>query len=663
MDSSLAALWVVVAALIVLLLPGFTWLVLFWERDQDFLEQLAGVIGSSISLTAITVLGFYLAGWQISAPVFVGLYVALLIVVLGSLVVRFLFPGHSPRSNPPNDAGQQPGLEGLPQPLRRIPLWIHLVLLGIALSLIVALRFYQIRDLVLPSWVDSIHHVLIVRVFLEDHGLPKTLEPYLPIPFYYHYSFHALSAAFSALAQVPPHQAVLWIGQILNAAVALAVYRLGKALWGDWRRAGLGMLLVGFVSQMPAYYVTWGRYTLLIGLVLLPLAMANAQDILHKGVSRSRLANIALLTAGLLLSHYYAALLFALFLVFCFGQAIIAGLRTGQWRNHRNWLLLFVGGAIGVLLAAPWLYRMWGHAQSDINLGAVSPSMQAVEDSYFPGYGSYLLHLLGPRRNTIFLIISLGGLPFMLQRRETRTFAFWAIALGLMSQPWGLYLAPFRPDHAIIVLFLPAALLLAELIVTIVEWLGNTRISRIVVPAALLIAAGAIVWGAWDTRKIINQSTVLTTRDDMQAISWIDANTPESARFLINVTHWQYGSYRGVDGGWWIGPLTGRETLLPAVLYVMGDDEYVRYVNEYAVRTSELQGCSPEFWDLVNSAGITYIYLNQDKGSLQPTNMQNCPYLEVVYNENGVYIYKILDQNSSDYIHLEAASGIVKFDT
>lgn len=58
MDSSLAALWVVVAALIVLLLPGFAWLVLFWERDQDFLEQVAGVIGSSISLTAITVLGF-----------------------------------------------------------------------------------------------------------------------------------------------------------------------------------------------------------------------------------------------------------------------------------------------------------------------------------------------------------------------------------------------------------------------------------------------------------------------------------------------------------------------------------------------------------------------------------------------------------------------------
>ncbi len=80
----------------------------------------------------------------------------------------------------------------------------------------------------------------------------------------------------------------------------------------------------------------------------------------------------------------------------------------------------------------------------------------------------------------------------------------------------------------------------------------------------------------------------------------------------------------------------------------MGEDEYVRRVNEYAVRTSELQGCSPEFWDLVNSAGITYIYLNQDKGSLQPTNMQNCPYLELVYKENGVHIYKILDQNLSE---------------
>jgi hypothetical protein len=637
---------VVIAALIVLLLPGIAWLVLFWEGEQDPLEQLAGVIGSSIALTAIIVLGFFLTGWEISASSLVGIYVMLFLVFIGGLAVRTLFRAQANKITPAG-VGQQTGSEeGIPPP-RRSRQWIRLAVPGIFLCLIVAMRVYQVRELVLPAWVDSVHHVLIVRIFLENHGLPATLEPYLPAPFYYHYSFHALSAAFAAIGRVLPHQSVLWIGQILNAAVALSVYRLGKALWGDWRRAGLSMLLIGFVAQMPAYYATWGRYTLLTGLLLLPLAMAVTQDINHKGASRSRLATLALLTAGLLLSHYFAALLFALFLVLCIGQSVLKGLRTGQRLENKKWPLLVYGGAIGVLLAAPWLYRMWGYAQSDVSVGAVSFSKQAMEDTYYPGYLSYLLYLLGPRRNTIFLILALGGLPLAIRRGETRVFALWAILLGIMSLPWGIYLAPFRPDHATIILFLPAALLLADLMLTAIDWLGGTRFSRIAVPAVWVLIAALIAWGIWDTRKIINESTVLARPEDMQAISWIEANIPITARFLINTTHWQDGSYRGIDGGWWIEPLTGRETLLPAVLYLMGDTEYVHQVNEYALEASELQGCSGAFWDLVNAAGVTHVYLNQGKGSLKAEDLQNCPNLELVYQASGVSIFQILDQKPS----------------
>ena len=129
----------------------------------------------------------------------------------------------------------------------------------------------------------------------------------MPVPFYYHYAFHALAAVFSFISRLSPPDAVLYLGQVLNAAIAMAVYRLGKALWGDWRRAVLSAILVAFVTQMPAYYVTWGRYTLLTGMLLLPLAMASALDIVNKGVQKSRLFTLGLLTAGILLSHYFAA--------------------------------------------------------------------------------------------------------------------------------------------------------------------------------------------------------------------------------------------------------------------------------------------------------------------------------------------------------------------
>jgi len=302
--------------------------------------------------------------------------------------------------------------------------------------------------------------------------------------------------------------------------------------------------------------------------------------------------------------------------------------------------------AIGFLLAAPWLYRMWGYAQSDVKVGVVSLSMQAVEDSYYPGFLAYIWHLLGPRRNYLFLLISLGGLPIAIRRRETRAFAVWALVLGLLTLPWGVRLAPFRPDHAAIVLFLPAALLLADLIVTVIEWLTTTRFSRIAVPVTLLLVVALIIYGAWDTRKIVNPTTILATPNDLRAMNWIEANVPESARFLINVTHWQYGFYRGVDGGWWIGPLTGRETLLPAALYNMGDVDYFQQVNEYARQSSELQGCSPEFWDLVRQASVTHIYLNRAKGNLKAENLQNCPNLALVYQEGDISIYRVLEQSS-----------------
>ena len=95
------------------------------------------------------------------------------------------------------------------------------------------------RDLALPAWVDPLHHVLIVRLILENGGLPATFEPYMPVPFYYHFGFHMNAALFSFWSGFPAEKAVLLLGQVLNAAVALSVYRLGMSLWSDWRRAAV----------------------------------------------------------------------------------------------------------------------------------------------------------------------------------------------------------------------------------------------------------------------------------------------------------------------------------------------------------------------------------------------------------------------------------------
>ena len=138
----------------------------------------------------------------------------------------------------------------------------------------------------------------------------ETLSPYLPGPFYYHYAFHTFAAQFAALSGLPPAQAVLILGQLLNAAVGLSVYHLAKTLSKDWRMAGLAALLVTFATKMPAYYLSWGRYTLLTGLVLLPLAMAASMRLLA-GERRYWLA--VTFDGRTPLAHYFTAVLLALF--------------------------------------------------------------------------------------------------------------------------------------------------------------------------------------------------------------------------------------------------------------------------------------------------------------------------------------------------------------
>jgi hypothetical protein len=97
-----------------------------------------------------------------------------------------------------------------------------------------------------------------------------------------------------------------------------------------------------------------------------------------------------------------------------------------------------------------------------------------------------------------------------------------------------------------------------------------------------------------------------------------------------------------VDGGWWIPLLSGRETLLPPVLYGWGERDYVGQVNELAKIVSQLQTCSPEFWELVEANDVNYVYLGKNGGSLQPSALQDCAGLTGIYAAEGVFIYQIL---------------------
>ena len=215
------------------------------------------------------------------------------------------------------------------------------VALAVVMLLVVVTRALQVRDLALPAWVDSVHHTMIVRLIADGGRVPASYHPYMPVDaFHYHFGFHAGAAALAWLSGLSADRAVLLFGQALNVLAPLAAYTMawwiGRSRWGGVAAA----LVVGALCYMPAYYVTWGRYTQLAGLVMLPplmlftaralerrrgrhmgrgdrpVAPTGARQALWRlGAGGSVLLLAALLIAGLVLTHYRVLVFYAVWAV------------------------------------------------------------------------------------------------------------------------------------------------------------------------------------------------------------------------------------------------------------------------------------------------------------------------------------------------------------
>ena len=608
------------AILIVLFLPGTVWQLVVRPGKMDPLEKITEAAGASLALTGLVALFLFLGGQRISAGGVVGLYLAIL--TIGLLVV--LLRGMKFKFNA----------------------W-YLLAAGAFLG-VVTWRLYQVHGLVLPAWVDSVHHTLLVRKIIEYGGLPPDWLPYLPVPMYYHFGFHVITAVFSFWSGLQPDQAVLLFGQVMNGLVAFSVYRLTKAAWGDARRAGLAGLFTAFAFHMPAYYLTWGRYTLLAGLVVLPLAMAAALEVRRSPSDKFAWARLILYSAAVCFCHFLAVGLLVLFLLILFGAEVVVWARTRSIRNVR-WQP-FAASALGALLVSPWLARVWDYTHQMFAVQVPDPLDPTLAAA---SAWDYIVYLTGPERSHILLIAAGVGLVLGLFHGRARLIAIWGLLIAIMATPYGPRFDPFRPDHLAIILFLPGSLLLAELVVTSGEGLtalisrftqsfGSIRVKTIfsmILP--LVIGAGLALWGIWETADIVNPVTVLANSADVKALKWVNENMQPSARFFINATPWQGMTLRGTDGGYWIMPYAGRFTVVLPVIYAFGNSDDAQRFLDWSKRASEITQCDQTFWTLVKDARLDSVYIHDGQGSLQRQSLESCRGVDKIYDREGVSIYKL----------------------
>ncbi|MEN6478566.1 MAG: DUF6541 family protein [Anaerolineales bacterium] len=518
-------------------------------------------------------------------------------------------------------------------------------LLALVTLLSLAMRLLNVRSLVVPSWVDSLHHSVIVQLILEQHALPNTGDPYVSLPgFYYHFGFHALAAALAQIARLPSYRAVLIVGQALLALAPVGVYGLVRGLTGRRLEALLGALVVACWSYMPAYYASWGRYPQMAGLLLLTGALLAVWRLARPPTAPWRTRILAgVLVAGLLVTHYRISAL----LVPWGGLALVA-LLTIRGSDRRRGTLVASVTALGLalLLAAPWLWRLAEQfaPQFGETYGTLVASPAA--DDAWPS------NLLTYRWTPVLLGGAAVGAIWALLRRQWRMalLALWAgLCVLLPNLQWlGLPDLWLVNNTAVVIAYwLPVGALCGWLLGDLAHlgahwWRRHARFERLAqIGAAALLVATAYV-GSWLHLDVLNTSTVLATPADIDAAAWMRDNLPPDALILVNSAHWSNTARRGTDAGWWLPLLAGRRVTLPNLLYIQGGAERFAAINSLAIAVEEAQDdCAPSLLALLRERGVTHVYIGAQGGPLLPEKLTHCPAYTLLYSVGPTRVYAL----------------------
>lgn len=654
-----------VAALAVLWGPGLLAGRLAGWPSRDPLVRLAVATGVGLSFWPLAFLGAGLLHVRWSAPA------ARVVVLLAWASVLVLALRDRAASRRIVAAGRSVPARA-PGRSRRLVSWTAFAAIA---ALAVATRIAHVRELVLPAWVDSVHHAMIVRMLVAGGEVPSTWAPILPdVPAVYHWGFHAGAAATAWLAgaSTPTEVARLLLahGQLLNVLSALALYAAARVLFAS-RNAGLAAASVGMlVSWFPAYYAAWGRYTQLAGLLMLP-AVAISFAALRRSGRRGAVVLAALLLAGLVLVHVRVAFLLCTLLVVA---AVLLGLRDGP-KHLARWA---VASTLALLLVSPWLAR--AVASREIS-EALSPTRGAAAAAW-PAYNVLPLDLLlSPGARELIAVATLGlsglggfaAMPAAVRvasallslavllaewrwsrgggRKRSARFPWrafgllwaWAAATALLVNLDRLGLPPLRfaPNSVLVIsAFLPLSVACGGVAAWVLRFLGP---ARRVAAAGTVLSVGLGIWGASNLVDVVPPWTILATTRDVRALEWIEGNVPRAATFAVRTRPWVAGTFAGVDGGCWIEVLTGRRTVLPPALYPSTRDRrhlegLERLLAAWSAATSL---DDPALRASLREAGVTHLFVGENEGLLGPASLRGRPWAREIYRDGPVAVYEL----------------------
>jgi hypothetical protein len=632
--ATLKGLGLVAAAALLYIVPGWALLTWLWPKRQlPFTGGFVLSVGLSLALYPLLLLWTNLVGLHLG-PLYTWIPAC---GGLAALIWRYR--AWRPRQ----------GWSTLKSWGRGKTLWPDLAFLALSV-LILSVRLLVVRTLDTPMWGDSYQHTMITQLLVDNGGLFDSWAPYADMQsFTYHFGFHAASVVLHWLTGMEPAQAVLWGAQILNVLAVLSLYPLAMKVSGS-RWAGVGAVLVaGLLSPMPMYYVNSGRYTQLAGQVILPAAvliMLSAGEDSHRSW---RLVVLSWITVGgLALTHYRVLIFYVLFIV----AWILFTLRRATWRRVLSYVVGIGTGAAALFL--PWFVHTLGggmarnlEQQLTTNPSRVLPLTRLINSIGDP---TFFL----PPYLWLVLLAALG-VSLWRKRRGALLIALWWLLLFVATNP-GLLRLPGRGIITNLTLFLaayiPAGILIGDLLGQVVDHIGSQRWHRSL--TALLVIGIGLAGVQSRTGDVLVSKHALVTRPDLRAAAWIQSNTTEDARFLVNSRFAYAGTVvAGTDGGWWLPLTAGRANTMPPLTYVLEQGPwpgYGEWVTELTRQIQETRMDDPTMLAMLRERQVTHVYIGQQQGRvnytgphvLQPEQLVNSSYYQPVYHQDRVWVFEVL---------------------
>ena len=391
-------------------------------------------------------------------------------------------------------------------------------------------RLSTIHDLYLPLYFDSAEHLRIINKLLQNSASLFTLTPT-----YYHIGFHIISAVLSTVLDLAPEKTVLILGQIILALLPLPVFLL---IWQKTRSeisALFSALLASFAWSMPGFAINWGKYPMLMGLLLASVTLHYA-DQHDKGSTMQRIILSLGITASIL-THSRVLIFFTL--------AGISWLLVQKIPVEKRRFSLGFGLASVLLLGVPI------HNNNLLKL-TLEPYLQS------PGiYVTLIVFLLPPfaykkaPEHTLFSIFLITGL-----------FVSLFIPLGTIAGIPSLTLLD-RPFVETI-LYLPLAIL---------GGLGTAGFGDIFPAFGAKKLIAVILLGIFTLFSLQRYNFApspccnFVSTDDIHAMTWIEENIPANSNIAIAaepLTVMPSNTIREAqtptDAGVWITNLTKRRT-------------------------------------------------------------------------------------------------------